>query len=328
MNKQHLTLLLLLLGSVLTLTAQTAGNIYQWPIEGAKAGEGVLYRPQDYIGDEHNFEKLIIGAKSGTNVVSPCDGVITHVTMMYYLSLNKSFSNHSWKGKFGDIIEQNREGMAKRMQDAKYLSYMYFIKSNDGRTIHISGLRTDTPFATGQKVKKGEVLGQVHYCYKKIPQPSICLTIDRGGKADDPMTPFGLETTFIPPVKQKPKAALTRAEAIADYRQMASSIKEIYPSLEDFMTEEEYDTFVEEEIAKIPENITLKEFAYLIMNFNRKVHDSHMWFDYGIPLDNDGTISPVIRQFGISNPSQNNIVCSVFSMCTPCKACGLLSKKE
>lgn len=294
MNKQHLMLSLLLLGSVLTLTAQTAGNIYQWPIEGAKAGEGILYRPQDYIGNEHNFEKLIIGAKPGTNVVSPCDGMITHVTMMYYLSLNKSFSNHSWKGKFGDIIEQNRESMAKRMQDAKYLSYMYFIKSIDGRTIHISGLRTDTPFATGQKVKKGEVLGQVHYCYKKIPQPSICLTIDRGGKPDDPMAPFGLKTTFIPPVKQKPKAILTRAEAIADYRQMASSVKEIYPSLEDFMTEEEYDAFVEKEIAKIPENITLKEFAYLIMNFNRKIHDSHMWFNYGIPLDNDGTISPLL----------------------------------
>lgn len=294
MNKQHLTLLLLLLGSVLTLTAQTAGNIYQWPIEGAKAGEGILYRPQDYIGDEHNFDKLIIGAKPGTNVVSPCDGVITHVTMKYYLSLNKSFSINSWKGKFEDIIAQNKESMAKKMQDAKYLSYMYFIKSNDGKTICISGLRTDTPFATGQKVKKGEVLGQTHYCYKKIPEPSICLTIDKGGKPDDPMTPFGLETTFIPPIKQKPKAALTRAEAIADYRQMASSIKEIYPSLEDFMTEEEYDTFVEEEIAKIPENMTLKEFAYLIMNFNQKVHDSHMWFDYGIPLDNDVTISPVM----------------------------------
>ena len=294
MNKQHLTLLLLLLESVLTLTAQTAGNIYQWPIEGAKTGERILYRPQDYIGDEHNFDKLIIGAKPGTNVVSPCDGVITHVTMMYYLSLNKSFSNNSWKGKFEDIIEQNKESMAKKMQDAKYLSYKYIIKSNDGRTIYISGLRTDTPFATGQKVKKGEVLGQIHYCYKKIPKPCICLTIDKGGKPDDPMTPFGLETTFIPPVKQKPKAVLTRAEATADYRQMASSIKEIYPSLEDFMTEEEYDAFVEKEIAKIPENITLKEFAYLIMNFNRKIHDSHMWFDYGIPLGNDETISPLL----------------------------------
>ena len=299
MMTRVLTLILLFLCYILELSAQTTGNptstsYYQWPIEGAKAGEGTLYRPQDYIGNEHNFEKLIIGAKPGTNVVSPCDGVITHVTMNYYLSLNKSFSISNQKGKFEDIIEQNKESMANKMQDAKYLSYMYFIKSNDGRTIYISGFRTDTPFATGQKVKKGEVLGQVHYCYKKIPQPSICMTIDRGGKPDDPMAPFGLKTTFIPPVNQKPKAILTRAEAIADYRQMASSVKEIYPSLEDFMTEEEYDTFVEEEIAKIPENITLKEFAYLIMNFNRKVHDSHMWFDYGIPLDNDGTISPVM----------------------------------
>lgn len=299
MMTRVLTLVLLFLGYILELSAQTTGNptstsYYQWPIEGAKAGEGILCRPQDYIGNEHNSEKLIIGAKPGTNVISPCDGVITQVNMKYYLSLNKSFSIPNQKGKFEDIIEQNKESMANKMQDAKYLSYMYFIKSNDGRTIHISGLRTDTPFATGQKVKKGEVLGQVHYCYKKIPQPSICLTIDRGGKPDDPMAPFGLKTTFIPPVNQKPKAILTRAEAIADYRQMASSIKEIYPSLEDFMTEEEYDTFVEEEIAKIPENITLKEFAYLIMNFNRKVHDSHMWFSYGIPLDNDGTISPVM----------------------------------
>lgn len=293
MNKRQLTQLFLLL-SILTLTAQAAGNIYQWPIEGARVGEGILYRPQDYIGGEHNFEKLIIGAKPGTNVISPCDGVITHVTMVYYLSLNKSFSNNSWKGKFEDIIEQNKESMAQRMQDAKYLSYMYFIKSNDGRMICISGLRTDIPFATGQKVKKGEVLGQVYYCYKKIHKPSICLTVDKGGKPDDPMIPFGLKTTFIPPVNQKPKAVLTRAEATADYRQLANSIKEIYPSLEDFMSEEEYDVFVEEEIAKIPENITLKEFAYLIMNFNRSIHDSHMWFDYGIPLDNDETISPLM----------------------------------
>lgn len=87
-----LTLILLFLCYILELSAQTTSNptstsYYQWPIEGAKAGEGILYRPQDYIGDEHNFEKLIIGAKSGTNVVSPCDGMITHVTMKYYLSL-------------------------------------------------------------------------------------------------------------------------------------------------------------------------------------------------------------------------------------------------
>ena len=158
---RYLTLSLLLLGSILTLTAETAGNIYQWPIEDAKAGEGTLYRPQDYIGNEHNFEKLIIGAKPGTNVVSPCDGVITHVTMVYYLSLNKSFSNNGWKGKFEDIIKHNKGSMAKRMQDAKYLSYMYFIKSNDGRTIHIRhAFRYRTEGKEGRGVGSGTLLLQ------------------------------------------------------------------------------------------------------------------------------------------------------------------------
>lgn len=97
MMTRVLTLVLLFLGYILELSAQTTSNsgsisYYQWPIEGAKAGEGILYRPQDYIDQEHNFDKLFISAEPGTNVVTPCDGVITHVTMVYYLSLNRSSS--------------------------------------------------------------------------------------------------------------------------------------------------------------------------------------------------------------------------------------------
>lgn len=71
--------------------------------------------------------------------------------------------------------------MEKNGQDVKYLSYLIHIKSNDGKTLHIGGLSTDTPLTTGQKVKQGEVLGQVHYCYKKIPKPCIRLAISKGG---------------------------------------------------------------------------------------------------------------------------------------------------
>ena len=62
------------------LQAQEAemGN-YLWPIEGKKAGENILYRPQDYIEDEHNFDNLFITAEKGTNIVSPCDGIVVHV---------------------------------------------------------------------------------------------------------------------------------------------------------------------------------------------------------------------------------------------------------
>ena len=151
----------------------------------------------------------------------------------------------------------------------------------------MEGLDTgNKKFITGQKVRRGEVLGKIHYCYKKIPQHCIMLSIStRSGKASDPMAPFGLKSTFIPPVVQQPKQRLTRAEATADYRQLAASVKEIYPSLDDFMSEAEYNAFVEREIAKIPESISLVDFARLVMDFNHRVHDSHMWFSYGINTD-------------------------------------------
>lgn len=36
-----------------------AEEVWLWPIEGQKAGEGILYRPQDNIEKEFNFGRLI-----------------------------------------------------------------------------------------------------------------------------------------------------------------------------------------------------------------------------------------------------------------------------
>lgn len=51
--------LLLLLCCAVMLQAQ---EVYQWPIEGKKAGEGILYQPEDYIEREHNYDDLFITA--------------------------------------------------------------------------------------------------------------------------------------------------------------------------------------------------------------------------------------------------------------------------
>lgn len=266
------------------LQAQEAemGN-YLWPIEGKKAGENILYRPQDYIEDEHNFDNLFITAEKGTNIVSPCDGIVVKVGYTCNPSLTNSIS-YKVEGSLEAAADSYREDMAKYGIDAKYLSVCIHIQTTDGRIIYIKGLDAEKRrYITGQKVRRGEVLGKIHYCYKKIPQYCIMLSMGtRNGKPTDPMAPFGLKSTFIPPVVQQPKQRLTRVEATADYRQLAASVKEIYPSLEDFMSEAEYETFVEEEIAKIPESITLVDFARLIMNFNRRIHDSHIWFSYGV----------------------------------------------
>ena len=56
---------------------------------------------------------------------------------------------------------------------------------------------------------------------------------------------------------------------MADYKQLTSSVKEIYPSLEDFMTEQEYDRFVSKQLKRIPaDGIALKDFADIVYDYN------------------------------------------------------------
>lgn len=269
--------------SVMLQAQETGTEKYLWPVEGKNAGEDILYRPQDYVDDEHNFDKLFITAEKGTNIVCPCDGVVLWVGYDCYLSMTVSGS-FSMEGTFKDGVDAYKEDVRKKGIDPVYLSVGVYFRTTDGRNIKIGGLDTgDKKYITGQKLKRGEVLGKIHYCYKKIPQRCIMLSVEtKSGKPSDPMAPFGLKSTFKPPVVQQPKQRLTRAEATADYRQLATGVKEIYPSLDDFMSEAEYDAFVEGEIAKIPESISLVDFARLVMDFNHKIHDSHMRFSYGI----------------------------------------------
>lgn len=271
---------------------------YLWPVEGKNAGENILYCPQDYVDGEHNFDNLFIAAENGTNIVCPCDGIILGFGYSCRMSINISKSYHV-EGTLKAVADSCRKDMAKNGIDAKFLAASVYIQAIDGRKIKIEGLDTgNKKFITGQRVKRGEVLGKIHYCYKKIPQHCIMLNISTREKPSDPMAPFGLKSTFIPPVVQQSKQRLTRAEAIADYRQLAAGVKEIYPSLEDFMSEAEYDSFVEREIAKIPESISLIDFARLVMNFNHRVHDSHMWFLYGVNIDRHKDVKYPPLQFG------------------------------
>ena len=55
MNKYIITALL-----VFVALAAKAEDVWLWPVEGQKAGKGILYRPQDYIGDEFNFDNLFL----------------------------------------------------------------------------------------------------------------------------------------------------------------------------------------------------------------------------------------------------------------------------
>ena len=263
----------------------SAEDIWLWPIEGQKAGEGILYRPQDKIGDEFNFDNLFIAAPEGTRVLCPADAVVGFYSLNYHFTLTSSSSFGAPDKPFDEVVAEGKEEWRARGMDVRAVSIFMGLQIGD-KTLWITGLRRDKALPTGTRLKRGDVLGTVGYSYRAIYEPHINLSVSSHSKADDPMTPFGLRTTFRKPEPVPTKFHLTRDEAVADYQQLASSVKEIYPSLDDLMTEAEYDTFVQQQLARIPaDGIALKDFAKLIKDYNAVIHDSHLSISYQVPTN-------------------------------------------
>ena len=85
-------------------------------------------------------------------------------------------------------------------------------------------------------VRRGVLLGTVGYYYRGIKEPHISLSLsDTQSNADDPMKPFGLKSTFIPPKEAKAPETLTRALALEDVGVLTACLQEAYPILYDII---------------------------------------------------------------------------------------------
>ena len=71
------TIILLAALSFVSYSAYGQDENLLWPLKGKDAGENILYRPQEYVGSELNFDNLFIGGAFGDTVVAPADGIIT-----------------------------------------------------------------------------------------------------------------------------------------------------------------------------------------------------------------------------------------------------------
>lgn len=85
----YLFCILSILGSLHAQRVSTGNekDLMLWPIQGEKAGENILYRPQEYIGTELNFNKLFIKAEYGDSVLAPADGTIKTYGLVIQQSL-------------------------------------------------------------------------------------------------------------------------------------------------------------------------------------------------------------------------------------------------
>ena len=235
---------------------------YLWPVAlslDKKAGDDILYRPQDYIGvadgltqAELNFDRLIIGAPLWTPVLCPVDGKITHASIGYSNSFSCSVDVFNQQtGNFEqDSLLFVEWGMSP--EKIRYLNTWVSIRVADGREVHVSGMRPLRLFKTGETVHRGDVLGTVGYYYKRIKEPCVVISISKNSKADDPMTPFGLKTTFIPP-KVNNKTQLTHDEAVADLDGLMEAFEDAFPGLYDYTSKDEFDAFLARKKATIGE---------------------------------------------------------------------------
>ena len=268
--------------SICTLVSYAQNNEpWAWPIAGQDAGQGIIYKPQDYIEKEFNFDHLFIEAEQGTNVICPADAVVSSTDIIYQESL-EYFNIFHWKNNLDSCtLEARKEARMYHLMDS-YVTHSISLKIGD-KELHISGLHIKNPFKSGTKIAKGTNIGTVDHAYHAISRPHLMVEVSISGISADPMSPFGLKSTFKAPIATKPKETLTHAEAEADYRKLASSVREIYPSLTDLMSLEEYDAFVEQQVKLIPASISLADFAQLIQYYNEKIHDSHLNIDCPLP---------------------------------------------
>lgn len=259
-----------------------AQDTFLWPIPNKKTGEGILYRPQDYIGvadgvtqAELNFGELVIGAPLGTPVLCPVDGKISSALLGYRNSWSCSlicFSQQTGNYEQDSLLFLEWDNMTQ--EKIHNTSLTIGVQTSDGKTVWIGGIRPTRLFKTGEKIHRGDTLGTVGYLYKKIKQPCVCISISKNSKADDPMTPFGLKTTFIPP-KANNKTQLTHEEAQVDIDSMMLALEDAFPGLYDYTSKEEFDTYIKNRMAAIGETISRSDFEVLVFKLLGKIHDSH-----------------------------------------------------
>ena len=268
----------------------------QWPIKGKSAGEGIVGKPGQSIKGEKNYNELFIEGKEGDLVVAPVDGVVKSFGYKYSESLSYSYSfgfeeKTLKESSEADIKKAMADNLIKKNRQlkggiARYVSLTLGIETKSGETYYISSLGLVKPFRTGEKITKGDVIGKVSYAYHAFSMPHIELSRTIDTKGADPMSVFGLETSFKKVVGREvnvfkdiiPADTLKRTFAI-----IRSSLEEIHPGLYDYTSKREMDSLFD--VAKKQlKPMSCKEFTLLFKSIMQGIADSHTEMSFTFPL--------------------------------------------
>jgi hypothetical protein len=195
--KHGMTSVFLFIVLALCPVAVSAEPVWLWPIAGQQAGEGIICQPGQRVGRERIRGTLYIAAPEGTPVVCPADAVVRSSLLNYRKSLHYSYA-WGFDKPYDEAVADARAEKTGRKLDPRYIC-VEMAMTVDNRDIYIGGLRCDTAFAPGTMLHRGDTLGTVAYAYHRLAQPCISFSSSWYSMSYDPMTPFGLQSTFRRP---------------------------------------------------------------------------------------------------------------------------------
>jgi|GEM_PF-1033090 hypothetical protein len=177
----------------------TSDSIWLWPLAGYEAGEGILSQPGQKIGRMKNKTSLFLTAPEGTPVLCPADATVMFTSIAYYFPFSFPITKVTGvlfkDSTYEERVHEFDERVATGEIDPKYLTVCVSLNIGS-RTVHLSGFMRERGLPEGTRLCRGDTLGTLHYGYCGFDEPNLWIAISRFNRDADPMTPFGILSTY------------------------------------------------------------------------------------------------------------------------------------
>ncbi|MBR4433547.1 MAG: hypothetical protein IKS80_03450 [Bacteroidaceae bacterium] len=180
-------------------------SVWLWPLAGYEPGEGILKRPNERIGKWKNPYGLFLTAPEGTPVLCPEDATVRIMGLFYHYPWSRPIARAAGVPVRDRTFEEASHDLDSNVEkgeiDPKYISG-YVSLNIDSREIRLTGFMRERGLPQGTRLHRGDTIGTLHYGYCAFDEPNLFISVEQFNQLADPMSPFGIPSTFVAPKRQ------------------------------------------------------------------------------------------------------------------------------